>query len=290
VRDVRCELYSLSFYEATPGFTDTNGIVKILLHDIYSQISGHFTKQGYYKSNGVFWKWGKWGEVPPADTNFTIVLKRIIEPVPMKSREVKLYAPRLGEAVGFDFEIGDLVFPDGKGKTADIFITTSRDDRAENDYTAFVNVEFAGEQNGLQPFIYPFYNNVPGYCLRSELPPPSIAPEKGYDATLECFVKCSPPSERARTLPPTHYMYNKNTWTGSYVVNRKWIFKTRTTLDEDGNIVAANYGWMTDEIRVFAKADSDGQCMGITLSYYYNPDPHSRSLEPKEIADRQNKN
>ena len=292
VEGVNSKILSASFYDPPSGFSDTNGMFSVYLKNIYLEIGGYFTKEGYYQSKGKFWKWGMSGNsiIPPANTNFTIVLKRIIEPVPMKKREVLVYAPRLGKTVGFDFEIGDLVAPDGKGEIADILFTTSKDYVADDDFTLYVNIEFIGEQTGILPFSYDF-NEGAGYALKSDLPPPSpIAPGTGYGKTLECVSKCSPPSEWNRTRRPSHYAYMKNVWTGSSVENRKWIFRTRTVLDDDGKIIAANYGWTTTDIKLSAKPNSDYNELGIALTYYYNPDPNSRSLEPKEIADSQKRN
>jgi hypothetical protein len=288
VSDVRSRLLSLSWYDAPAGLTDTNGIFQIELKSIYAEINGYFSKLGHYETKGTIWKWKQWGEVPPADTNFTVVLKRMIEPMQMKKRVITVYASQLCESVGFDFEIGDLVFPEGKGQNADMIITTSREYISENNFTSFVNMEFPGEQNGIQSFS--FDNNFPVYYLRSDLPPPPIAPESGYDKILDRFSKCSPPSERSQMLPRTHSASNKNIWTASYVEGRKWIFRVRTEVDENWNVITANYGWTTSEIRVVAKPDSDGKVLGLEFTYYYNSDPKSRSLEPKEIADRQNKN
>jgi len=268
---VHANVYNIFDLDTTPGLTDTNGVHIIHLQKIL-HISGSFQKQGYYQSSGVFWKTPEWGKVPPANTNFIIVLKRMIEPVQMRQRGVTVYSPRLGETVGFDFEIGDLVFPDGKGKYADILLTTKRDYISDNDRTSYVTINFTGEHNGIQSFHYPSYDGA-GYPLKSDLIPPPIAPESGYEKTLDRFSRRTPP----------------NKITSSYVEDRKWIFRTRTVVDDDGKIIAANYGWTSTEIRVVAKPESNGEVLGITFSYYYNPDPKSRSLEPKEIADRQAK-
>ena len=267
------DFYHLNSMSSNPGFTDVNGLYSTRLENIFANISGHFTKLGYYNSNGKFWSWADSAGkelVPPANTNFVVVLKRIIEPVQMKKREITVYAPCLGEPVGFDFEIGDLVFPAGKGKHADIQFTTRRDYIADNDLTSYVTVEFLGEHDGIQSFSFPDDRDP----LKSDLIPPPIAPESGYEKTLERFSKCTPP----------------NKWTSSYVKDRKWIFRTRTVVNDDGKIVAANYGWTSTEIRVTAKPETNDEVLGITFTYYYNPDLHSRSLEPKEIADRQAKN
>jgi hypothetical protein len=250
----------------TSGWTDKDGLYSKHLNNIF-EVAGYFEKLGYYKTSGVFWEARGWGDVPPADTNFTIVLKRIINPLPLKHRKVNLALPRLDEPVGFDLEIGDWVEPDGKGKIADIVLTGSGFYNSEVEYAFNMTAELPGELNGIQSFYYPA--QAPGRPIRSELPPPPLAPESGYLKTFERFTK-RVPTDR---------------WHGttSRDDSRKWIFRVRTKIDEEGKIIAANYGWTTEDI-VGASNTGKGR---FAISYYYNPDPHSRSLEPKEIADMQ---
>ena len=272
INEVRSRLLSLSWYNAPWGRTDTNGIFIIHLKDIYAEIGGYFEKQGYYGSKGKIWEWNDVdGRVPPVKTNFTVVLKRMIEAVPMKKREIIVYSPRLNEPIGFDLEIGDWVFPDGKGIIKDILFTMNTNYVLEHhEFLYHLSAEFPGEHNGIQSFLFPVYGNVSGHCMQSDLPPPPIAPETGYDKMYEFFIQ--QPSSTKRI--------------SSFVERRKWIFRTRTEVDDDGKIIAANYGWAVKDITISGKPDGS---IGFWIIYYYNPDPHSRSLEPEEIADRQNK-
>ena len=295
ITNAHAKIINIYDYDAPSGYTDSDGVYSRFTENIY-HLSAYISKNGYYKTQGVFWKRETCGDcaykvcthnlTPSADHVFTIVLKRIIDPVEMRRREVAVYVPNLDEPVGFDFEIGDLVFPDGSGKFADIMLMTSMDYVTSNDFTQFIKMEFTGEQNGIQSFSY-YTKEGPTRPVKSELPPPPIAPESGYANILERFSKCAPPSAQALAYKPSAWIAGKyvppNTWTGSIVENRKWIFRTRTVLDDDGNISAANYGWTTSEIFVTTKPDSDYKTIGINFIYYYNPDSNSRSLEPKVL-------
>ena len=55
-------------------------------------------------------------------------------------------------------------------------------------------------------------------------------------------------------------------------------------MDEEARVVEAKHGWTYGEIAVDSE---DGKRIWMRIRYYWNPDPQSRSLEPKEIADRQ---
>ena len=263
------DFYHLNSMSSNPGFTDVNGLYSTRLENIFANISGHFTKPGYYKTNGKFWSWADSAGkelVPPADTNFVIVLKRIIDPVQMRQREIKAIFPRLDEPVGFDLEIGDWIFPDGQGKIADMMLIGGGHHTSPNDYSFYLSAEFSGEHNGIQSFYVP-QEGVDAF-LRSDLPPPPIAPESGYENTFELSTKRLPTDKR---FPP-------------FDETRRWIYRIRTVVDDDGKIISANYGWMAKNISIGHAGTGV-----IILNYYHNPDPHSRSLEPKEIADRQTK-
>jgi len=267
ISGVHANVYNIFDMDTRPGLTDTNGIHSVHLYNIF-EISGSFKKQGYYTSYGVFWEASEWSKVPSANTNFTVVLKRIIEPIQMRKREVRAIFPRLKEPVGFDLEIGDWVFPDGKGKIADIRLTGNGHYVSVNDYSFEVVVEFSGKFDGIQSFHVP--KGGAGALLKSELPPPPIAPESGYEKTFERSI---------RRLPSDKW------FPASSDETRRWIYRIRTEVDEERKIISANYGWMTKD---FSFGNPNGIGV-IVFNYYYNPDPKSRSLEPKEIADRQAK-
>ena len=193
IKGVLSEVMSMSMDDSNSkkGLTDTNGIYSVRLRNIQYNISGYFQKPGYYETKGKFWSWGLGqGLVPPAGTNFTIVLKRIIEPIPMKQKDITVYSPRPNEPVGFDLEIGDWVFPDGKGKISDLLFSGNGNYVSENDYLFQFLAEFPNKLDGIQSFYFPRENT--GISIRSELPPPPIAPELGYEKTYERTLQRHP--------------------------------------------------------------------------------------------------
>jgi len=263
INGVHADIYNVFDMDSKPGLTDINGFYSSHLNNIV-EVSGRFEKHGYYKTSGVFWKVSEKEIVPPADTNFTFILRRIIDPVPMIKKEVSVNIPRVGEPIGFDLEVGDWVSPDGKGKIADILFTQEGYYTSEKDYSFNLLAEFTAEENGIQSFQVP-------RVLRSELLSPQVAPELGYERTFESFRNRKPPMKSGAS---------------PYEATRRWIYRIRTVLNEEGKIVSANYGWLTDDIIFGVNADGTFR---IELKYYLNPNLKSRSLEPKEIADRQAK-
>ena len=251
------------------GFTDANGMYSVHLKNIFAEIGGSFEKPNYYKTSGDFWYWKEWGDVPPANTNFIIVMRRIINPVPMTRKNITTHLPLNDEPVGFDLEVGDWVAPHGKGKTADFQMTGTllRFETRNNSETRIL-MKFTDELCGIQSFIAPIINGLGK--LRSQLMPPHTALDDGYEQALPlwCII--------GRT-------YRAQT---NIVKDRNYLFRTRVVVNDDGEIIKANYGWTIGDIEI---DPNDGKKIWMRFSYYYNPDPLSKSLEPKEIADRQAK-
>ena len=250
------------------GFSDTNGIFRYE-DRVYREIGYTVKKEGHYDSLGTAW-WPKTlYEVP--STNFTIVLKRIIEPQQLVYRQLWMPLPRVDEAVPFDMEVGDWVFPDGKGKIADIWVsgTNMWVSSSEFDYHASLTVS-----NKLDGFISLHVPKKSYNEVLSKLRPPQRAPEDGYADRLNFH--------RGKHKEPTG-----TRWIGAY--NNEWIyvFRTRSETNEVGEIISANVGWM-ESGGTNVDCEKNGR-LGIGIEYYYNPDPHSRSLEPEDLAKQQAK-
>ena len=270
IKDVQSKLINIYDFDVIKsGLTDENGFYSDHLKNIF-EVSGYFEKPGYYQSSGVIWSApNKWGDTPPADTNFTVVLKNIVNPILMHHKRITTYFPRLDEVLGFDLEVGDWVFPDGKGKVVDIELTVEKRFNSIKDFDMSVTIKINGDDCGIQSFHAPKSTGA-GALLGSELPPPQIAPDFGYQ----------------QQTVSTNYWHTNNRRANSFNENRKWIFRTRVEKDDEGNIISANYGWINDDFMVVPTLKYPGQ---LSFTYYYNPDPKSRSLELKEIADRQNR-
>jgi hypothetical protein len=267
IGEVHTEIFEFHEYNAPFGFTDSNGMYSRHIKNIYGSVVGVFKKEGYYKTIGSFWKWAGRNEILPASTNFTIVMKRIENPVPIIYRRIGKDIPVNQEEVFFDLAVGDWVMPHGKGKSPDIsFIGTIRFE-TRRDLDIEVSATFTDPLSGLRQFSAPSENTE---ILRSTLIPPQIAPTNGYEKTLKMWY-----SYNSQELRKTNFNSENN-----------YIFRTRVVTNSVGEIVAANYGWISGDIKVHT---TSGAKPWIGFKYYYNPDPHSRSLEPKDLADQQAK-
>ena len=246
----------------TFGYTDTNGFFRYE-DRVYREIGYGVYKKGYYDSIGEAWWPNTLFQVPK--TNLVVGLKKIVDPVSMVRRTVVLKFPELNDHFGFDLSVGDWVFPSGRGSKTDLLIAGKIDFISWNDFDLRVQIAFTNALDGIQSF-----SARKGHDLRlkSKLLPPQIAPESGYTNSVLCWIHDSPGS-RVRSSFSEHINY---------------IFRVRTDVDESGAIKSANVGWIQSDFMCSPSSDQKGE---VSFTYYFNPDPTSRSLEPKELADQQ---
>lgn len=249
------------------GRSDANGRF-IYTDRIAGGVSCFVYKDGYYETGGQIWVGPiKWTDHPASE--YIVVLKKIVNPAPLVFRRIdSLLMPVLNVPIPFDMEVGDWVQPYGNGKNNDIWIKGEKQRRERRDYDMTVMISFSNSIDGIQEFISPDPNDI--NTVASELIPLQNSPISGYTNSIIVFHNRHPGH-------PT----NK-----SWLKNRNYCFRVRTKTNESNTIVASNVGWIHKDISLGV---GEGEKVGIMFEYYFNPNPHSRSLEPKEIADRQRK-
>lgn len=262
------DLWSAKGYQ---GLTDTNGSFTCYWRKIYAPIGGVFSKKGYYTTQGNVWSWTQWGEVPT--NTLTATIKRIINPVPMVKRQVRLLFPVLGEPLGFDLEKGDWVEPHGIGRMSDILITGTLEWRTSDDFALGAALATTNSHDGFVGFGVTRMDSR--NLVRSALPAPQQTSDHAdYTNRVDVYRIAIPKAARE----------------DSYDKNIDYYFRFRTNVDNQGKRESAYVGWLDNGIRLTYQEDrksGDDRRLRITFAYYYNPDPLSRSLEPREIADRQ---
>lgn len=239
------------------GNTDKNGIVSFqdTSHGEFAYRAG---KPGYYhaKSNYKGWlkldqgvKNGRW---EPWNPTIEVILKKIINPVPMYAKRVRTNIPVFEKGVGYDFEKGDWVVPYGKGIISDMIFSFSGKFIDYGDREEALAISFSNEKDGILEY-------VSDTVQVSELRLPHEAPLDGYlnKLTLEKYIK---PSGR------------KNM---KIAQGQNYIFRVRSVVDKDGNIVKANYGKIHGGIEYGFDSEKTA---AVIFTYYYNPDT-TRNLE-----------
>ena len=230
------------------GLTDTNGIFVASHQDNSFDLAFHSEKAGYYP----FWMQYHLGfNYNPSKWNptQTIILKRIINSIPMYAKFVLKGLPVVNVPVGYDLIAGDWVAPYGKGQNTDIIFTRQLNKTSKHDYQDKMTVSFSNLGDGIQEFQVP-YKIMQGSTLRS----PHEAPEVGYQSQLT----------RETSEHPGQPLKS------DYDENRNYFFRVRTVLDEHGNVRSALYGKIYGDFTQFR--------------YYLNPTPNSRNIEfnPKQ--------
>jgi len=217
------------------GVTNDKGTVKASRFGLLEVVI-EASKDGYYRSN----LYGERG-----DQEVTIVLREKKNPIPMYAKKSRLWKGKNsfeGKWVGYDFIVSDYMPPYGKGLNLDFEFNTDYDKTDLWNYRFDLAIRFPNKGDGLVAYKV----NDQTSKFKSDY----LAPDRGY----EMFLK--------------YYEYRA----GSDMVadtnldrSRKYYFRVRTKMDEDGNVISALYGKLYSE---FPK-----------LHYYLNPNDNDRNVE-----------
>jgi hypothetical protein len=208
-------------------------------------------KDGYYQG----WPW-----IPPFnDISFflhlwlpwnpkcVVVLKRILNPIPMYAQNVDIKMPAMNQPIGFDLAADDWVQPFGKGITSDFIFTMSQTLNGPMDFNAKLLLTFANEGDGLQV--------APKSSLQaqggSRLKFPRNAPQVGYVGNWTTAV----------SRGSSGYKEDGSNGMG-------YLFQVRTKKTAQGEIQSADYGKIDGDICIMGAATHHPR---ISFTYYFNP-------------------
>jgi hypothetical protein len=210
-----------------------------------ARTSGHVSygaiKDGYYRTMGRydFWKraldrWQPWNPI------IEVVLKKIVNPVPMYAKRVQIELPAADKVFGFDLVEADWVAPHGKGQKADFLFKLSRRYANPRDYEATLELRFSTPSDGIQSI----FGQADGSLLRL----PRHAPESGYEPL---WLRTDSYANRVQRNPAQNYYYRVR------------------SVEKDGQIERAMYGKIHNEIRFHV---IDSKTAFVVFTYYLNPD------------------
>jgi hypothetical protein len=243
--------YTNSVSTTTKRITGTNGLFEFQ-HDTLSEgadVSFEARKDGYYS---IWQQVNLQSPYDPAKWNIekTLVLKKIGKPISMDAKKyaMALKLPEFGKRIGYDLVVGDWVGPRGKGVSADLIIEQDYTNLPSGGYYSKITVGFQNAGDGIQ--LYSIPDSEVGSGLRS----PHEVPLSGYQSEI---------TRETSALPgqPTKFEFDPK---------RIYLFRVRTALDHQGNVVSAHYGKIYGDFMQF--------------SYYLNPTPNDRNVEfdPKQ--------
>ena len=229
---------------STKGKTDTNGVSSASGRTLSVDLSFGAGKEGCYRSH-LDYELGAAYQYDPVkwSPSVTLLLKRIIRPVPMYAKSLNTHVPAEGKPVGFDLTVGDWIAPHGKGKNTDMLFTVHLDRRSEDDYDYKLVVSFPNPGDGIQAFALSDLEKTS--ALRS----PQEAPQNGY----------RPEWIKTRSRRPSQPS------TDALDESLNFFLRVRTVLDERGNVKSALYGKIYGDFMHFR--------------YYLNPAPNDRGME-----------
>lgn len=217
-------------------------------------IGFNVTKDGYYKTLGAYdYKHlGPFGW-EPRNSELTVVLRKILNPVPMYARDTKssiIEIPVEDKEVGFDLEKFDWVAPYGDGIYSDFIFHLKRRFVAWDDQDCVLTVTFSHKNDGIQLIEEDLqYGSV--FKL------PRYAPDSGYQEKLKFYIKAG-----------------NGKWESNVKETNNYIFRIRSK-EEAGRVTQAMYGKIQGPLE-FSTPDSKTAL--IVMKYYLNPD-HTRNLE-----------
>ena len=216
---------------------------------------------------------GKW---QPWNPTLKMVLKEKINPIPMyvagysfTTHGIKI--PVRNQWIGFDMEKNAWTSPYGNGEYADIKVFHQWDGINGESYNgSTIKIHFPDALAGVYDFQYDKDSHGNYQCLKSPHHANPIAqynPDIAFAETI--FFKKDPVIDKVyRQIDQTHIPFG----TG-------YIFRTRTQVDEQGNLIRARYGkiYPSPEEKLFT-ITKDGLCH-LNLCYYMNPIDNDTNLE-----------
>lgn len=242
--------------DLTIGLTDSNGIFSASGSSSDGSVGGDVLKNGYYYSvfhqDFIVKKLGFW---QPWDKQIHVVLRPIINPVPMYVRDRWIDIPAVGREIGFDLMKFDWVIPYGQGVQSDFIFYCERTYKDVDNFDATITLTFSRENDGIQ-----MIKDDPGgiFTVGSRFRLSRHAPESGYQRKLV----------KRRSRGATGRIDDNSD-------DSNYYFRVRSEVDAEGKLTRAMYGKIRGDIRFDPRGSKTAS---IHFHYYLNPD-YTRNLE-----------
>jgi hypothetical protein len=238
--------------------TDTNGFAKWTGTSRMPYVPfGAPPTDGYYFGGGDEYRFkeAKGGKWQPWNPTVQLVLKPILNPVPVYFSVVETRVKKANQKFGFDLIAEDWVAPEGKGKLADVEIEVRGYWKTSTDHDSTLIISFPNSNDGIQEFELP----RPG--TESDLLSPRYAPIQGYNRELQ-----------VRDVRRD----NDKIWIDDLKKEHGYFLRIRTTTDEQGKVKSAIYGKIQHGF--FFSGAVDNTYLKIR-ALYLNPELNSTNME-----------
>lgn len=212
-------------------------------------------KEGYYKT---FYDQSE-GTSLSKDINhdLEVILRKVINPIPMYAKKINIRLPKIGEKFAFDFQVGDWVAPHGKGAISDIYFKSSKVVIDRNNYRCETFISFP--ENSIDGIL-----EDARWSKCSEFKSSRYAAEESYK-----------PQEKIIDLQDPVTGYEGET------PNKNYLLTLRSRIDTSGNKILANYAKIIGGINVWVGTWEGfvDKPPAISFTYYFNPNVNDRNLE-----------
>jgi hypothetical protein len=241
--------------------TENDGFTTLTSTSNDGVIVGEVSKDNYYPSifHSDFFikKFGRW---QPWNKGFTVVLRPIVNPVPMYVRNRFFEIPIHGKEIGFDLMKADWVIPHGQGTQSDFIFRIDRRYKDIDEFEATMTLTFPNPHDGIQVVKD---DRGGDFSVGSIFRLPRTAPEEGYQAKLVKRIS------RGSAGKHTDRAEDNN-----------FIFRVRSEVDKQGKLKQAMYGKILGDIKFapIGSLNSNEGLGAIGMHYYLNPD-YTRNLE-----------
>lgn len=252
--------------EIRNGYSDASGCFSATGKERLGDLRCGCTAGGYYPSdlpyrysavdtNGNSWL--------PSNPVVTMMVRKVISPVPVYAKRVETRIPTTNQNWGFDLNVADWVRPQGKGIVSDLVFRVDGFWKNYRDNDSVLTLSLAPPNDGLIPISY----SPTATPMGSEFFLPRQAPENGYQSPLHWhrLRKAVPGSSNDEVVDDLRR-------SGSY------LFRVRSSANSSGVITNAYYGAIPGCID-FAGAGADKEGSWLRFTYYMNPSNNDRNLE-----------
>jgi hypothetical protein len=238
--------------------TPSNGVVQLSGKSFWP-VSVTARKEGYYDSEKDVKTFARINKKNVySDQGTTLVLREVRNPIPMYAYRIDTQMHDTAKPKGFDLMKGDWVEPYGKGEIADVVFSITGFYKDKFNYDSTLLLNFPNEGDGIVSF---------EADEQSQFRSPYEALKKGYLGEKQLrklrHPKPGNPEEDEITDDSRH--------------DANYMFRIRTELDENGEVVSALYGKIYGNFSFGGATEKASYLQSGDL--YLNPTPNDRNLE-----------
>jgi hypothetical protein len=237
-------------------YTKTAGQITAMSKSGDGSVGGIVTKDGYYESSFrrdyTILKYGCWR---PWNEKIVVVLRPIVNPVPMYVRNFWIKIPIIGEKIGLDLAKADWVSPYGQGEYSDCILKIDKTYKNIDNFDSTLSIAFTNKYDG----ILEIKDSRGGsFNVGSWYRLPRTAPDQGYQNKLVKRIS-------AGTFGYQRDMHDDN----------NYVFRIRSIVDRNNGSIKSMYGKIRGDIAFDVRAEKTAS---VHMHYYLNPD-YTRNLE-----------